>query len=270
MATLKSHEKIVFERLFDRGGYVLNFSDATYSEFFQEFGINIDHSKYKINGTSKMKRLRTFWQIEPDTTVGTVLEGLLKYAEVTGEVDRKDRVEALKIISRLTGKALTVEEPQENDFLNREISKINLSLLNIDPQFENVIAQRLHEIEISLKNGASLAVIFLCGSTLEGLLLDIATKNPSQFNSAKAAPKDKEGKVLPLFGWTLDSLINVAYDKGYIELDIKKFAHELKDFRNYIHPRQQAVQGFNPDKHTAEIAWKVLQATIASLSGQRG
>jgi len=42
-----------------------------------------------------------------------------------------------------------------------------------------------------------------------------------------------------------------------------------KDFRNYIHPRQQASQNFNPDKHTAEISWKVLQATIANLIGDR-
>jgi hypothetical protein len=30
--------------------------------------------------------------------------------------------------------------------------------------------------------------------------------------------------------------------------------YDLKDFRNYIHPRQQAAQAFNPDKHTAEIS----------------
>jgi hypothetical protein len=67
----------------------------------------------------------------------------------------------------------------------------------------------------------------------------------------------------------MDNLINVAHDVGLIELDIKKFSHDLRDFRNYIHPRQQALQNFNPDKHTAEISFKVLQATIASLSGQR-
>jgi hypothetical protein len=61
----------------------------------------------------------------------------------------------------------------------------------------------------------------------------------------------------------------VAYELKYIQLDIKKFSHDLRDFRNYIHPRVQAIQNFNPDKHTAEISWKVLQATIASLSGLR-
>jgi hypothetical protein len=65
------------------------------------------------------------------------------------------------------------------------------------------------------------------------------------------------------------NLINAAYDIGFIKLDIKKYSHALKDFRNYIHPRQQASQNFNPDKHTAEISWKVLQAAIVNLTGGR-
>lgn len=112
-------------------------------------------------------------------------------------------------------------------------------------------------------------MIFLCGSSLEGLLLDAATKQPQQFNTAKSAPKDKDEKVRPLHDWSLESLINVAHEVGLISLDVKKFGHSLKDFRNYIHPRQQAAQGFKPDEHTAKISWQVLQAAIADLSGKR-
>ncbi len=111
-------------------------------------------------------------------------------------------------------------------------------------------------------------MIFLCGSTLEGLLLNIATQNPQKFNTSKSAPKNNE-KVKQLHDWTLDNLINVAFETGFIKLDIKKFSHTLKDFRNYIHSRQQVLQNFNPDKHTAEISWKVLQATISNLIGDR-
>jgi hypothetical protein len=161
------------------------------------------------------------------------------------------------------------KELSENDFLNQEFLQIDMSKLNLDYSFEEVIKQRLKEIELSLKNGASLSVIFLCGSTLEGLLLNIATQNPQDFNKSKSAPKSNDGKVKALHDWTLDSLINVSYDVGIIKLDIKKFSHTLKDFRNYIHPKQQASQKFNPDKHTAEISWKVLQATIANLIGDR-
>lgn len=269
MANLKTHEKVIFEKLFDRNGYVLNFSDATFREFFNEYQIDINHQKYLANGTSKMKRLRTFWQIEPDKTVGAILHGLLQYAEAIAEIEQDDKKKALEIINKLLGKQV-FQETTENDFINLEFSQLNLSLLAIDSQFEKVIQQRLDEIQKSLRSGASLAVIFLCGSTLEGLLQDKATKHPKEFNSAKSAPKNKEGKVSPIHEWTLNSLIDVAYETSYIEDDIKKFSSALRDFRNYIHPRQQAISNFNPDSHTAKISWQVLQATIASLSGQRG
>ena len=220
-----------------------------------------------------MKRLRAFWTIENDKLVGEVLESLLELANSINEINTKDYKQAQQYIDRLQGKKTTEqtakEEFTENDFLKQEFSKIDISLLKLDYSFEEIIKQRLNEIELSLNNGASLSVIFLCGSTLEGLLLNIATQNPQKFNTSQSAPKLKNGKVKALHDWTLDSLINVSYDTGIIKLDIKKFSHTLKDFRNYIHPRQQASQNFNPDKHTAEISWKVLQATIANLIGDR-
>jgi hypothetical protein len=114
-----------------------------------------------------------------------------------------------------------------------------------------------------------LATIFLCGSTLEGLLMDSAARHIARFNSAVSAPKDKVGHVRKLHEWTLDNLINVAHEVGLLSLDVKKFGHVLRDFRNYIHPRQQAVQCFAPDQHTAKISWQVLQAAIDGLSGKR-
>ncbi len=271
MSTLKAYEKVIFEKLFDRNGYVLDFSDNTYREFFNEYDLKIDHQKYKVNGTSKMKRLRTFWEIESDKVVGEILDGLLQYAEAKEEVGQGDKTKARIVINRLLGKKDTVQatETTQDEFLNLEFSKLDLSSLNLDNQYQVVISQRIDEIKKSLKSDSALAVIFLCGSTLEGLLLDVATRNTQIFNTSKSAPVDKNGKVKQIHEWTLDNLINVAHATGFIHLDIKKFSHDLKDFRNYIHPRQQASQNFNPDMHTAKISWQVLQATIASLTGKR-
>ncbi len=273
MANLKFNEKQIFEKLFDNGGYVLDFSNRTFEEFFQDFNISIYANKYNINGDSKMKRLRAFWSIENDKLVGEVLESLLELANSINEIETKDYKQAQQYINKLQGKKTNEQaikkEFTENDFLKQEFSQIDISLLKLDYSFEEIIKQRLNEIELSLNSGASLSVIFLCGSTLEGLLLNIATQNPQKFNTSKSAPKNGDGKVKQLNEWTLDSLINVSYAVGVIKLDIKKFSHTLKDFRNYIHPKQQASQNFNPDKHTAEISWKVLQATIANLIGDR-
>lgn len=271
MSSLKTQEKVVFEKLFDRGGYVLSFSDVTFAEFFREHEITIGDPKYQFNGTSKMKRLRAFWEVEPDQKVGSVLDALLEYATALSPVVDSDVDRAKEVIARLKGVTVTpkVKVQTESDFLQQNFQDIDCMRLNIGPSLQAVIAQRFAEIKITLKGGAALATIFLCGSTLEGLLLDAAAKEIARFNTAESAPKNKDGKVKPLPEWTLDHLINVAHEVGILSLDVKKYGHALRDFRNYIHPGQQAVQKFRPDQHTAKISFQVLQAAIAGLSGQR-
>lgn len=66
MSKFTDREQRRLERLFEmEGGYVLNFSDKTFATFFKKtIGKDIHHKKYCINGTSKAKKLRTFWQLE--------------------------------------------------------------------------------------------------------------------------------------------------------------------------------------------------------------
>ena len=116
---------------------------------------------------------------------------------------------------------------------------------------------------------APMAVIFLSGSSLEGILLGIALKYPKEFNQSKSSPKEKEGKVKPFHEWTLNNFIDTAHEVGLIKEDVKKFSHSLRDFRNYIHPYEQVSAKFNPDDHTAKICWQVLKAAVYQLSNNK-
>ncbi|MDD4504913.1 MAG: hypothetical protein PHE60_00895 [Sulfurospirillaceae bacterium] len=276
MAGLRSIEKKYFEDLFSmQTGYVLpdSLTNSAFSELFRDcINIDIYQNKYSFNGDSKAKRLRAFWEIEPDNVVAKVLDELLEVWKFeqnkkSKAVETSTYIQCKNIIDRLNGKKVE-KELKEEDFLSKEFKNLDLSLLNIDIQLESVIKQRIDEIQKSLKSGASLAVIFLCGSVLEGLLQDKALKTPKEFNSANASPK-KDGKVLPINEWSLNALIDVAYEVKIIELDIKKYSHVLKEFRNYIHPREQATSKFNPNERTAKISWAVLQAAIVNLSIQK-
>ena len=88
MARLSTSEKIKLEKLFDMAsGYVIDFSNRTFSEFFKDnFGIDIYQSKYDYSSGSKANRLRAFWQKEEDAIVGNLLLQLLEYWKLQKEL----------------------------------------------------------------------------------------------------------------------------------------------------------------------------------------
>jgi hypothetical protein len=66
LANLKRSETRFIDEVFGMGsGYVLDFSNRTFAEFFEdEFGINIYHEKYGSRGSSKANHLRAFIEAE--------------------------------------------------------------------------------------------------------------------------------------------------------------------------------------------------------------
>lgn len=281
MSTLSEIEKRYFEMLLGmQSGYVLDFSDATFAEFFASFKISIHGTRYQKYGTSKAKKLRAFWEIEPDTLVGSVLGELLDLYEAKCELSGEKLSEApLKkakaAVDRLKGRkaknSQIQEEATENspdDFLDREFSIPKLEKLPVEDQVRKIIDGRLDEARKALKAGAHLAVIFLCGSVLEAVLLGAAQQKPQLFNAAAGSPK-RDGKVLGFHEWSLTNFIDVATGIGILKPDVQKFGHGLRDFRNYIHPYQQMASGFTPDEHTAKVSFQVLKAALASVAGER-
>lgn len=281
MASIKQSEKLMLETLFEMGGgYVLNFSNPSFQQFiFNVCHVDIYTSKYEMFGDSKANRLRAFWHLESDKVVGTLINELLAYRKahqkIKGvEYSKPDAIlfnDCLRIANRLRGVSDKTADANsvdaEKDFLKKEYQNISLEKLSIDTLVLDVLNQRSIEIEKSIKTGASLSVIIMCGSVLEGLLLGVALKNMKEFNQSPSSPKDKEtGKVLQFQYWTLNNFIDVAHNIGFLGLDVKKFSHSLRDFRNYIHPYQQMSSQFNPDIDTAKISWQVLKATINDLS----
>lgn len=81
MAIIKYNDKEVIEKYLSMsGGYVLDFTDKKFSEFVLDATqINIDNEKYKREGTSKAKRLRSFIKLEPNSTVATLLSAFDAY-----------------------------------------------------------------------------------------------------------------------------------------------------------------------------------------------
>lgn len=276
MSTLTDIEKRYLEKLLEMsGGYVLDYSDATYGEFFGRHNIDIHGLKYQTYGTSKAKKMRSFWEQEPDSIVGSILAEMMDSYEVDGElngreIDRPVLEKCRGIVDRLSGKTKApIAATTEESFLDREFTIPNIGRLPIDAQVVPVIESRLKEARTALKAGASLSVIFLCGSVLEAVLLGSAQKDPARFNRAVACPRTDAGDVRRFYEWTLSQFIDVACEVGLLKPDVKKFGHGLRDFRNYIHPYQQLASGFSPDQHTAKVCFQVLKAALADVAGER-
>ncbi len=159
-------------------------------------------------------------------------------------------------------------EDDDESFLNKDFEIPSIHELPIASDVSGIIQARLEEAQLCFSKGAHLSVIFLCGSILEGVLLGAAQREPERFNRSSVSPK-QNGKVKFFDRWSLSEFINVAHDIGLLELDVQKYSHDLRDFRNHIHPYRQIESGFKPDGHTAAICLQVLKAALASVAGKR-
>jgi hypothetical protein len=103
VADLTPKEKTLLEKLLGMsGGYVLNFTDRTFAEFFADtVGIDIEDTKYNRQGTSKAKRLRTFWSVEENHIVGKALSEMLDMIETEDQATAALKAKCSVAIERL-------------------------------------------------------------------------------------------------------------------------------------------------------------------------
>lgn len=272
MTNLSPLEQRKFEDLFNMpSGYVMSLSNSEFDSYFKHFGIDIFSSNYDNASGSKANRLRAFWNKESALLVGKVLQEFLKiwkYENNNTAQTNENYKACVEIADRLLGNQELDICLTADHFLEKDFGAIAFDKLPIENNMIPIIKSRYHESLQCLNNKSPLAVIFLCGSTLEGILLGAAMKNSAEFTSSPSAPK-RNGIVTNITTWTLAELINVACDIKILGKDIKEFSHALRDFRNYIHPNQQLLSQFTPDNHTARICIQVLRAAIANLSKER-
>jgi Restriction endonuclease len=139
--TLKKLDFELLDSIFEMGGgYVLDFSNQTYSEFFwNELGIDIDDQKYCDIGTSKGKRLRSYLKQSKAVDVLRVLTHLWAYRETKRKrANRKEELPELvsefyELLVRLGGIAPNNVSKssvnQNDDIINADIAKSLLASL---------------------------------------------------------------------------------------------------------------------------------------------
>lgn len=153
MSTLTYRERRKLEQLFEMsGGYVLDFSNRTFDEFFGEVaGIDIYSERYESNGTSKANRLRRFWEVDSDHRVGTVLVELIAESEDgQGPHDQKLIEECRTIADRLLagapdlGSIAEVAVQFDSPYLQSQINRMEAAVES-DPALAIGTAKELIE-----------------------------------------------------------------------------------------------------------------------------
>ena len=83
MTSIRALDMMVIDDVFEmNGGYVLNFSDRTFAQFFaEELSVDIDDLEYAKDGSSKGKRLRRFLRTADTHLAVRTLHALWEYRE---------------------------------------------------------------------------------------------------------------------------------------------------------------------------------------------
>ena len=138
----------------------------------------------------------------------------------------------------------------------------DFSVLVADADLATILSNRWNEANLTFEAGAYLATVILLGSILEGVLLNEVEQNPKDANQANSSPKKADGKVLPFTEWTLDSLISVAHDCGWIRKDMRDFSGVVRDYRNFVHPNKERKEGIIISVSTCRVIWEVVSASL--------
>jgi len=147
MTHIRQIDFLLLDDLFEMsGGYVLNFSNRTFADFFaQELNIDIYDAAYAINGESKAKRLKNLLKASSTPTTIKVLKALWDYREAlrqhheTVDQVKNSHGRFLELLNRLSGitgeqSTKTVERPAFNTHVVAQLIADLTSLAKLAPQ----------------------------------------------------------------------------------------------------------------------------------------
>lgn len=250
-------------------GYVLDFSNSTFATFVQT---SVGFDPYTRYEGSKAVILRQIWREESPDVVAKLNTDLLARWEL-GKLRRGEELTPYeqRVLQTTTemfsagGSSRASLSADDIRFLERDLGTVDLAQLPTALSARDVVQGRLDEIDRALSAEAPLAVIFLVGSTLEGLLSELALAQAGTYTASPSAPR-RNGSVKPIDQWTLSELIAVSNALGVLSEDVARHADQVRNFRNYIHPRQQLRENFEPRMETARIAQQVLRGALVDLN----
>ena len=238
------------ERVFSmEGGYVLDFSNRTFAEFFhEELGVDIDDPRWAVQGGSKAKRLRYYLRQANRQTALDTLNALWEYREASSvtahyrELDDSVRAAYFRIIQRLGGRppepvvpVATHGEPRVDTAAASALAARLLDVSNMDPQPRGYAFEKFLKDVFDAYGMSARASFRLTGEQIDGsfvlgeqtYLLEARWRNEQvdakTLRAFNAKVEDKaswsRGLIISQSGFTADGLHAFGRGKRVVCMD---------------------------------------------------
>lgn len=135
--------------------------------------------------------------------------------------------------------------------------------LVLDKVTAEMLVNRLTEARHCLRAGAHTLTVIGLGSLVEGLLHAVLTERDEEVQQDGFV--NEHGKKVSADRVSLAVLLYIAHNHGWIQFDAHRVLGAVKDFRNFIHPRQEAASQARLDHDTVMMCWGPIGALFNDL-----
>jgi hypothetical protein len=201
MANLRMLDVQVIDDLFqlpDNRGYVLDFSDRTFRNFFaQELDVDIDDPAYSKEGTSKLRRLKCYLRTVDSDAATRALNALWNYREMRRQREGREECvrnahgQLLQLLNRIGGKGGEDSGGKPKPAFDRakfkELHDALIALSSLEPvrrgyDFEKFLTRLFNAFDLEARGAFGLLVsrstVVLCSTAKTTLWKRSGRTNP--------------------------------------------------------------------------------------------
>ncbi len=256
---IRAMDMAVLDKVFQmEDGYVLDFSNRTFAEFFrEELHVNIDDPRWSVQGASKAKRLRYYLRQADQGALLDALNALWEYREASRvirdlpDLDEPVRAAFVRIVERIGGTSTVHQTPSTisvkspiDAALASSLADGLLRVSTLNPQsrgyaFERFLKDMFEAYGLSARASFRLTGEQIDGSFVSGgdvYLLEAKWINKlvdaAALRSFNAKVEDKaswsRGLLLSYSGFSPEGLTAFGRGKSVICMDGLDLHHTLK------------------------------------------
>jgi hypothetical protein len=133
-----------------------------------------------------------------------------------------------------------------------------------DTKTVDTLMKRVAETRICEAGGAHTMAIIGIGSIVEGALLALLTERDDELRT-KGVFDERRKSWVPSDRVSLAMMIDIAHAKEWIQLDATTFMHNVRNFRNFVHPRKENAEQPNFDQDSVMLCWAPVHALLNDL-----